>query len=114
MAGSFTRTWNCSRRITEAPTPPAARGPASESTWSPLAVAVAVRDPVRAAWRSSYDARIPSKQSLRQRQHQPRVRSARLRLDAAEAPVPRDRHGPFGMFSGTAVLRVHRHGSRPE
>ena len=103
MAGSFTRTSSCSRRTTAAPTPPAARRPASASTSSPRAVAAVAPGRVRAGWRSSCDARIPSQQDLRQRQHQPRVRSARLRLDAAAARVPRDRHGPLRMFSGAAV-----------
>jgi hypothetical protein len=85
MAESFTRTSSSLRRTTAAPMPPAMPRPASASTWSPLAVEVVALGPVRAAWRSSCDSRIPSQQGLRQRQHQPRVRSPRLRLDAAAA-----------------------------
>jgi hypothetical protein len=60
MAGSFTKTSNCSRRTTAALTPSAAPRPAFASTWSPLAVVVVAPGRVRAGWRSSYDARIPS------------------------------------------------------
>jgi hypothetical protein len=60
MAGSFTKTSNCSRRTTSALTPSAAPRPAFASTWSPLAVVVVAPGRVRAGRRSSYDARIAS------------------------------------------------------
>jgi hypothetical protein len=85
MAGNFIRTSNCSRRTTAAPTLPVAQEPAFAFTWSPRAVAAVDPGRVRAGWRNSCDARIPAQQDLRQRQHQSRVRFARLQPYAEAA-----------------------------
>jgi hypothetical protein len=105
---------NCLRRTTAALTPPAAQGPASASTSSRLAVAVVAPGHVRAGWRSSCDARIFAQPGVRQRQHQSRICSARLRSDVAAARVHGNRHGPLRLLSGAPVLRVHWQCTRPE
>ncbi|MBA2305463.1 MAG: hypothetical protein H0W08_22915 [Acidobacteria bacterium] len=70
---------------TAALTPPAAPRPASASTSSDPAVAAVVPDRIRASWRNSYDARIPARPDVRQRQYQPGDGPRGLRLHATTA-----------------------------
>jgi hypothetical protein len=113
-AANTTRTSSCSRSTTAAPTPPATRKQASVSTSSGRAAVAGRQGRIRAAWRSSCDARTPGQRDLRQRHEGPRERPERLRLHRTAAGVPRDRDGPLRLFPGAAVLRLHRHGPRAE